>query len=277
MILYGNLQSHIQEEKTKMNATARFAIAAAASALAAAIPAFADGEAPEYPELSATFGGTLNKGNTEDESANLAIDFKDVLEGFEYTLGANGNITRTTVERTDTGEDGSVTKRKDKETTAKNGEAKGKILIPIKAPFSAYIDGSAFRDEIADIDYRFMVGPGIAWDIVKSDDFDFALELGISPMWEKTAGETEYYTTLRLAERMEKRFAKGAKVWEQVEYLPALNESDKYLVNAEVGAESPLNDRLSLHVTLKDKYNSLPADGNDKNDLSLIAGIRVKL
>ena len=260
-----------------MNYSAKFAIAAAASALVAAIPAFADGEAPKYPDLSVTFGGTLNDGNTEDESGNLAIDFKDVLDDFEYNLGANGNLTRTKVEHTDTAADGTVTKRKEKETTAKNGEAKGKILIPIAAPFSAYIDGSAFKDEIADIDYRYMIGPGIAWDIVKSDDFNFALELGISPMWEKTAGETEYYTTLRVAERAEKTFAKGAKIWEMAEYLPALNESDKYLVNAEVGVESPLADRLSLHVTLKDKYNSLPAEGNEKNDLSLIVGVRVKL
>lgn len=260
-----------------MNAKSKLAIAAAASAIAAAIPAFADGEAPEYPEFSATFGGTLNKGNTEDESANLAIDFKDVLDDFEYVLGANGNITRTEVEYTETAADGTVTKRKDKETTAKNGEAKGKVLIPIQAPFSAYIDGSAFKDEIADVDYRFMVGPGIAWDVAKTDTFQFAIELGVSPMWEKIAGETEYYTALRIAERIEQKLAKGAKIWEMAEYLPALDDSDKYLANAEVGVESPLADRLSLHVTLKDKYNSLPGDGNDKNDLALIVGVRVKL
>ncbi len=255
--------------------TSRIILLAAAASVCAA--AFAEEEAPKYPDLSVTFGGTVNDGNTDDESGNLAIEFKDVLDDFEYTLGANGAVTRTTTEEVRIDADGSETRREHKETTAKNGEATGKILIPIASPFSAYLDASAFRDEIADVDYRFIVGPGIAVDIVKTDNFVFALEFGISPMWEKIDGESEYYTMARVAERLEYTFAGGAKVFENAEYLPALNDSDKYLVNAECGAESPLNDRLSLRVSVKDRYNSLPGDDNEKNDLSVNVGIRVKL
>ena len=249
----------------------------AAAAVVAGSYAFAEDEAPKYPELSVTLGGAVNDGNTEDETGNLAIDFKDVLEGFEYTLGANGNITRTTVEETRVEADGTETKRDRKETTVKNAEAKGKILVPIASPFSAYVDGSAFVDEIADVDYRFLIGPGIALDVVKTETFNFALEAGISPMWEKIDGESEYYTMARFGERMEYAFAGGAKVWQSAEYLPALDDSDKYLANAEAGVESPLDDRLSLRVVLKDRYNSLPGDDNEKNDLSLTAGVRIKL
>lgn len=262
-----------------MNITRTAVFSAAVAALLAAPFAYADeAEKPEYPELSVTLGGTINDGNTEDESANLAVDYKNVRDSYEYTFGANGVITRTTTETKETAEDGTVTKHKEKNTTAKNGELKGKVLIPIAEPFSAYVSASAFRDEIADLDYRFMVGPGIAWDVYKSDTLGIALELGVSPTWEKTSdGETEYYTMLRVAERIEKTFSKGAKIWEEAEYLPALDESDKYLVNAELGVESPLNDRLSLRIVLKDKYNSLPADDNEKNDVSLVVGVRVKL
>lgn len=260
-----------------MNRSAHAILAAAAVAAIIAPMALAEDEAPKYPDFSVTFGGTINDGNTEDESGNLAIDFKTVRNAYEYTFGANGNITRTAVTREETAEDGTVTKRKDKETTTKNGEVKGKVLVPIADPFSAYIDASAFRDEIADLDYRFMVGPGVAWDVYKSDTLGIRLEVGIAPMWEKTDGETENYTVLRFGERIEKTFAGGAKIWEEAEYLPAVDDSDKYLCNAEAGVESPLSDRLSLRVVVKDKYNSLPADGNEKNDVSLIVGVRVKL
>ena len=81
----------------------------------------------------------------------------------------------------------------------------------------------------------------------------------------------------RVAERIEYVFESGAKIWEQVEYLPALDDGDKYLINAEAGIESPLDDRLSLRVVLKDRYNSQPGDDNEKNDLSLTAGVRIKL
>ena len=253
-----------------------FTAAAFAAAFAAA-QALADDEAPKYPDLSLVFGGTVNDGNTEDESANLSIDFKDVKNSYEYTLNADGKVTRTMSRRTVTAEDGTTTTRKEKDTTAKNGELKGNIKFPVADPFSAYLDASAFRDEIADIDYRFMVGPGISWDVVKSETLGISLEIGIAPMWEKTAGERERYTILRFGEKVEKTFAGGAKIWESAEYLPAVDESDKYLVNAEAGVESPLSDRLSLRVVLKDKYNSLPGEDNEKNDLSLVVGVRVKL
>lgn len=260
-----------------MNRNIRSVFTVFAATAAIATIAFADEEAPKYPEVSLTFGGTINDGNTEDESANAAFDYKNVRGGYEYTFNAGGNITRTTTTHEVTNDDGTTSKRKEKETTAKNGEVKGKILIPVAEPFSAYVDASAFRDEVADIDYRIMVGPGVAWDVYKSDTLGVRLELGIAPLWEKTDGETENYTVLRFGERIEKTFASGAKIWEEAEYLPAIDDSDKYLINAEAGVESPLNDKLSLRVVLKDKYNSLPADDHEKNDLSLIVGVRVKL
>lgn len=254
--------------------------ATAAAATAAALlgtTSFAEDAEPQYPEFSVDFGATVNDGNTEDESANLGAEFKHVSDGYEYLLGANGTITRTTKETTTIAADGTSKTRKDKETTAKNGEIKGKVLIPVADPFSAYIDASLFSDEIADVDYRAIVGPGIAWNVYKTDTFVFALELGVSPMWEKIDGEKEYYTMLRAGQKMEKTFEKGAKIFETVEYLPALNDSDKYLVNGEAGVESPLSDRLSLRVVFRDKYNSLPGDDNEKNDISLNVGVRVKL
>lgn len=255
----------------------RIAFAAAVAALSVSAVAFADEEVKKSPELSVTIGGTINDGNTEDETASLAVDFADVVAGCEYKLGANGNITRVATETVTENEDGSVTTSKDKKTTAKNGEIKGKMLFPLEGRLSAYLDAGAFADEIADVDYRIKVGPGLAYDFVKTESLVFAVELGVSPMWEKIAGECEYYTAARVAERLEYVFAGGAKVWESFEYLPALNDSEKYFINSEVGVESPLNDTLSLRVVAKDSYNSIPAAGCEKNDLSITAGIRIKL
>ena len=79
----------------------RFTLVAAAIA-AVSTTALADEDAPTYPELSVTIGGTLNDGNTEDKSGNLAVEFKDILENVgEYTAGADGTITKTTIKRTD--------------------------------------------------------------------------------------------------------------------------------------------------------------------------------
>ena len=255
----------------------RQSIIIAAAIAAASTALFAEEEAPKR-EFSLTIGGAFNDGNTEDKSGNAAIEYKNVIEDVgEYKLGANGTITRTSVTKETTDANGEKKTSKSEETTAKNGEAAGKILFTVDDPFSVYLNASIFADEIADVDYRAMVGAGVAVDLFKSDAATIRLEVGVAPMWEKIDGETEYYTMGRIAETLEYSFAGGAKVWESAEYLPALDDGDKYLFNAEAGVESPLNDMLSLRFVIKDRYNSLPGDGNEKNDVSATVGIRVKL
>ena len=255
----------------------RFTIAAAAIAAVSA-SAFADEDAPVYPEFSVTIAGTYNDGNTEDKSGAAAINYKDVIENVgEVTAGADGTITKTTIKSTVTDANGNTTTSKEEETTAKNGQVFGKILFPVADPFSVYLNSSLFADEIADVDYRAIVGAGFAVDLYKTDTATFRLEAGVAPMWEKIADESEYYTMGRVAEIAEYYFAGGAKVWESFEYMPAFNDSDKYLINAEVGVESPLNDLLSLQFTIKDRYNSLPGEDHEKNDVCATVGIRVKL
>ena len=255
----------------------RFALFAAALAAVSTF-AFADEDAPTYPELSVTIGGTYNDGNTENKSAAGAIGYKDVIEDLgEATAGADGTITKTTVKSEATAADGTTTTKKDETTTAKNGQVFGKMLFTVRDPFSVYVDASLFADEIADVDYRAMVGAGVAVDLYKTETATFRLEAGVAPMWEKIADESEYYTMGRVAEIAEYYFAGGAKVWESFEYLPAFNDSDKYLYNAVLGIESPLNDLFSLQFMLKDRYNSLPGEGHEKNDLSATVGIRIKL
>lgn len=260
-----------------MNYVKTYGIMAAALVCAASGALAEDGEAPKR-ELSVTIGGTYNDGNTEDKSGNASVEYKNVIEDVgEYKFGANGTITRTSVTRVSTDANGVTTTRKSEETTAKNGEVDGKVLFTIADPFSAYLDASVFADEIADVDYRAMVGAGVAVDLLKSDSATIRLEVGVAPMWEKIAGDMEYYTMGRVAETIEYSFAGGAKIWESAEYLPAFDDSDKYLANAEVGVESPLNGVLSLRFVVQDRYNSLPGEGNEKNDVCATVGIRIKL
>lgn len=256
----------------------RYSIFAAAAIAAVSFGAFAEEEEAPKREFSVVLGGTFNDGNTEDKSGNASILYKNVMENVgEYKLGADGTITKTTVEKETVEADGSKSVRKTDETTAKNGEVFGKIILTVNDPFSVYFDAGLFADEIADVDYRAHVGTGIAVDLYKSDSATFRFEVGVAPMWEKIAGETEYYTMGRLAETLEYTFAGGAKVWESAEYMPALDDGDKYLVTAEAGVESPLSDLLSLRFVVKDRYNSLPGVGNEKNDVSATVGVRIKL
>ena len=62
-----------------------------------------------------------------------------------------------------------------------------------------------------------------------------------------------------------------------MEWLPEFSDFSNYLLNAEVGIEADITAGISLRVLAKDSYDSEPAAGREKNDLSVIAGLGVRL
>jgi len=84
------------------------------------------------------------------------------------------------------------------------------------------------------------------------------------------------YVPLRLAERFERKFDNGARVWERVEFLPQINKFENFLVNAEMGAEAALTKTFSLRVTLQDNFVNQPAPGRKDNDVKLISSVVYK-
>ena len=89
-------------------------------------------------------------------------------------------------------------------------------------------------------------------------------------------GPSDNHWTLRLSERGEHAFTNGAKVWEQVDFLPSVDNLKDYLLNAEVGVEAAINAHISLRVVASDRYNSNPAVDRKNNDITLISSIVYK-
>jgi putative salt-induced outer membrane protein YdiY len=133
------------------------------------------------------------------------------------------------------------------------------------------------NDDIAEIDYRATVGPGLGLYLVKNDSTALSVEGGLAYVWEEVADIEDDYLALRLAESFEYKFAEKSKIWQSIVYMPEAEDFDNYLVTAEVGVEAPLQGRLNLRVVLQDKYDSQPGEGIEKNDLVLIAGVGIKL
>jgi putative salt-induced outer membrane protein YdiY len=136
------------------------------------------------------------------------------------------------------------------------------------------VDGT--HDDLADLRYRLIVGPAIGYYFIKSDATKVNGEIGPSFIYEKLGSNTLSYVTMRVSERAEHSFNKGSKIWEQVDYLPQVDDFNNYLVNSEVGAEAALNTRLSLRVVAKDQFNSRPAAGRKENDITLISAVVFK-
>jgi putative salt-induced outer membrane protein YdiY len=139
-----------------------------------------------------------------------------------------------------------------------------------------YARGDALHDAIADVAYRFTFSPGAGYYFIKDKETSLASEAGPAILYEKLDNEYHTYPTLRLAERFEHKFDGHARLWENVEFLPPFTDPRAFLINAEVGVETPLSKHLSLQTYVQDNYANRPAPGFKDNDVKLVSALAVK-
>jgi len=206
-------------------------------------------------------GLTMTDGNSETMAANAGLVTEGEKEGLGSVIaGVEGNYGESTVDDVE-------------ETTVENAKAYANVKKTLSPRTFASLDGSVLYDDIALIDYRATVGPGLGAYLVKNDKRSLSLEAGPSYVWEKVDGATDDYLALRFAERYSCQATKTAKLVQSLEYVPEAEDFDNYLLTGEIGVEAAINDHLSLRVVVQDKYDSTPAADAEHNDVSLIAGL----
>ena len=257
------------------------ALALAASASAAEKKAGKEAAVAEAPAGLATVlnaGLTLTDGNSETLAANVGLKTEGEKEGLGSVLaGAEFNYGESTVKTTTTDEAGVETVAEKDEKTVENAKLFANVKKTLSPRTFLSLDGTAAYDDVADIDYRATLGPGLGAYLVKNDQRELTLEAGPAYLWEKVGGARNDYLALRFAERYVCQALKNAKLVQSLEYLPEAEDFDNYLLVGEIGVEAAMSDRLSLRVVLQDKYDNTPAEGKERNDLSLIAGLGIKL
>jgi putative salt-induced outer membrane protein YdiY len=238
------------------------AIAFAAFALYAVTSPAQD--APPKWSGSSGMGLTVNKGNSDNLMFNTHFDIgKDfsksdsVKFGVSYTFGQDktGGVKRTT-------------------TSALQAFGDYKHLFSERMYGNLRLD--FFHDDVASVKYRVLVGPALGYFFIKNDKTKLSAEAGPSYVIEKVGNNETSYLALRISERLEHTINKSWRIWQSADFFPKVDDFDNYLIVAELGTEASLTERLSLRVVLQDRYNSEPAAGRKKNDLTLISGVSYK-
>lgn len=223
-------------------------------------------------------GANATDGNSETTVLNAEL-LKDGVCPFgnDYTIGASYNYGEAAGDK-----------------NVENAKAVAALRRMINDPLYGYVKADALNDDIAGIDYRITVGPGLGTYLVKNDQRELGLEAGATWVKEKTTSEevhmhedgvTEVHTTtteddyfaLRVADTFKQTLSPTSRAWQTAEWLPEFSDFSNYLLNAEVGIEADITAGISLRVLAKDTYDSEPAAGREKNDLSVIAGLGVRL
>ena len=182
----------------------------------------------------------MTRGNSKTTASSGSIVSERKGDQNEVSLGLEGNYGQTE----ETQSDGT----KQMKTTVQNEKGYAKYRRLFTDRDYAYFNGELSQDKIADIKYRLIIGPGLGRYFIKSDKTTLGGEAGISWIKDKVGDVEGDRFALRVAQRYEWKISDTAKIWENVEYIPALDDFNNYLVNGEIGAEAAMNAKFSLRI-----------------------------
>jgi putative salt-induced outer membrane protein len=215
---------------------------------------------PKYPwESSITAGLTLTRGNSHTLLYSAVFLTTKKTPDNEYSIGADGAY----------GSQDSVDN-----VNNYGGFVQWNHLFSDR--FYSYVRGDARRDLIADVDYRFNIGPGAGYYLIKGTNTTLAAEVGAGYQYEHLGDDYNSFMTARAAERFEHKFNDRARLWQTAEYLPQVDKLENYFFNFEIGIETAITKSFSMKTYLDYNYASQPADDRLKNDIKLVSGVSYK-
>lgn len=214
---------------------------------------------PPKWEKTAAVGLTLTRGNSDTAlfTGNVLGTRKSPVD--EWAVGADASY----------GEDDG-----DKNNEALHGFIQYNRLFTEKWYAYGRLDG--LHDAVADLEYRFTFSPGVGYYFIKNATTRLSLEGGPAFIYEKQGTDARGYVALRAAERFEHKINDKTKIWQSLEYLPQVDDFGNYILNAEIGVDTALTEKLSLRAFIVDTYDNEPAPGREKNDMKLVTAIAYK-
>jgi putative salt-induced outer membrane protein len=226
----------------------------------ATAPTAADKAAPVAKENSIAVGLTLTDGNSDTLLGNVSLLKLRLRDDYSLRLGADFAY----------GED-------QDEKTTDNARALAEYRHGLNERIYAFGTLSAMYDEIADVDYRFVlsVGPGVY--LIQNERSTLGVEAGPAYIHEKVGGEPNDELALRVGERYDCVLSATAKCWQAFEYLPVVEDFDDYLMNSEIGVEAAINASLSIRLVVKNTFDSTPAPDREKSDTTVIGALAYQL
>lgn len=208
---------------------------------------------------SAAFGFSLAKGNTDNLLATGNLLTSRKWDRNELDLGTDGTYGET-----------------DGVRSAGNLHGFSQYNRLFTERLFGLLRVDAVNDSISDVDYRVTISPGAGYYFIKNTNTFLRAEAGPGFVFERVGGASDSYVTLRLAERFETKMNDKVKLWQSLEFLPAVEDFSSYVLNAEIGIDTSLTKKLSLRTFVQDTYDSTPAPGLEKNDIKLVTALAYK-
>lgn len=130
------------------------------------------------------------------------------------------------------------------------------------------------HDKFADINYRAIPSIGIGYWFSDEPDFKAMAEVALG--WERTdfgSGKDNDEIISICRGYLQKKLFGESKISQDIFLYPSLSNLGDYRLHSETVLENPINDKLSLQLSLINDYNSTPPGNVKKNDIRLISSL----
>lgn len=133
----------------------------------------------------------------------------------------------------------------------------------------------ADHDRFADINYRVIPIAGVGYWLFDNPDLKAMAEVGLGLEYTNFRSTAKNSSEIILAPRvfLEKKFFDSLKVSQDIIMYPYLGEIGEYRLRSETSLVNPINDKLSLKLSLIVDYNSVPSKGTKNSDTRIISGL----
>lgn len=209
-------------------------------------------------------GAIVTRGNSYSDAVTIAADAQRRSEQNRLTLkgGYNYGTEKVVGETTS-------------QTTIENWNGSGKYDYFLTPKWYLYANAKAEKDRIANLDLRFSPGVGVGYQWLESSVANFNTEAGPAWVYERYTNPnvTREYVALRLAYHYDRTLNESVKFIHNVEYLPSVEDTRRYLVNADAGLRVSLTGNFFTEIKVVLGYNSEPAEGKQNSDVKYVANV----
>lgn len=205
----------------------------------------------------------LSRGNTYTDGVDFRADAERRSLDDRITLGAGYSFGRE--RNTDTG---------DKNTTEDNWFARGKYDYFLSKKLYLFGLINVEKDRIANLDLRVAPSAGVGYQWYERPDFNLRTELGAGWVYEDYSdGGHDEHVSARLAYHVDKRVADRITLFNDLEYLPSVEDIEDFNVNAAAGVRFDVTKAFFTDFRVEWQYDSTPAPDAGKNDTKYLASV----
>jgi putative salt-induced outer membrane protein len=217
-----------------------------------------EGNAPWKTHIEVSYVST--SGNTETETLSGKLEVKK--EGPKNRYIARSNVLYA---------------RNNNEDTSNKGALEARWERTINKRLFGFLTSKYSRDKFSGYKYRISAGPGIGYDIIRTDKHFLKGLVSVlynHDRYSEGFDKSDDYSAGTTGINYEWKILENLKFKENADYLVSFDDTDKYFINSETALEVKINNYLSLGLSYVIAYqNYLPKAGAEHVDTTFMTSL----